>query len=568
MEVALGVSVTPTAIYLALTEGDHADGVTVDEDMIAVDAGTAPAEAAITAIQQARGAADAGGYRVASIGVTCSAQADAIVVGDALSEHRIGDVMLVSGFLAAAALTQTVGKALGYPCTALTYFEPGSMTLAVVDSATGAIGAVHRRRLPDDPSGVLAEAMTELALLETRPGGVHLVGAGVDIRAVKTQLEALTPLPVTVPEEPATALAQGAAVAAAHAPLFTMSTQALAYSRDPGTGAIDPDGLALRLASGGDTEDTALAYSALPDGGGHDDAAGPDGIRKRLTRTPVLIGSATAAIVVIASVALVVSLVLQIQPVAQLLPNVGSPEDNPQRPATPQTIQQPAPVVQPVPPPEAAPPVAPAPEVPAPQAPAPEPLAPQAPAPAPQAPPEPPAPRAVAPPAPALPAAPPPAEAAVPEPQAPAVPEAPAPAPVPLPIPIPVVVPQLPVPKPEPPTRNPPKKTRPSEPALDLPPVWQPKAPERPKTPKRPDPPKTPKQPEWQPSLPDWQPESPKAPKAPKAPKQPQWQPPKLPDWQPKSPDLGPKLPHWQPKAPSHQPKGPSLRLPDLKLPF
>ncbi|GAB4945950.1 hypothetical protein MAHJHV50_50790 [Mycobacterium avium subsp. hominissuis] len=40
-------------------------------------------------------------------------------------------------------------------------------------------------------------------------------------------------------EEPETALARGAALAAANAPLFASSTAALAYAQDPGTGAVD-----------------------------------------------------------------------------------------------------------------------------------------------------------------------------------------------------------------------------------------------------------------------------------------------------------------------------------------
>ena len=45
---------------------------------------------------------------------------------------------------------------------------------------------------------------------------------------------------VSAPEEPETALARGAALASANAPLFASSTAALAYAQDPGTGAVDP----------------------------------------------------------------------------------------------------------------------------------------------------------------------------------------------------------------------------------------------------------------------------------------------------------------------------------------
>ena len=61
-----------------------------------------------------------------------------------------------------------------------------------------------------------------------------MVGSGVDIAAIKPALESATSLNVSVPEEPETALARGAALASANAPLFASSTAALAYAQDPG----------------------------------------------------------------------------------------------------------------------------------------------------------------------------------------------------------------------------------------------------------------------------------------------------------------------------------------------
>ena len=75
---------------------------------------------------------------------------------------------------------------------------------------------------------------------ELAPGGVFVVGSGVDIASIKPALESATSLSVSAPEEPQTALARGAALASANAPLFASSTAALAYAQDPGTGMVDP----------------------------------------------------------------------------------------------------------------------------------------------------------------------------------------------------------------------------------------------------------------------------------------------------------------------------------------
>ena len=82
-----------------------------------------------------------------------------------------------------------------------------------------------------------------LEKLGSSAGGVFVIGSGVDIAPLKPHLEAATSLAVSVAEEPGTALARGAALASANAPLFVSSTAALAYSLDPGTGAVEPSSL-------------------------------------------------------------------------------------------------------------------------------------------------------------------------------------------------------------------------------------------------------------------------------------------------------------------------------------
>ena len=158
---------------------------------------------------------------------------------------------------------------------------------------------------------------------ELAPGGVFLVGSGVDIASIKPALESATSLSVSAPEEPQTALARGAALASANAPLFASSTAALAYAQDPGTGAVDPHALpeylsANAAATGDELGDGDLAYSAV----GDEDADSPtvvigapvrldDGhVRRRPT---LLLGSGLAVAGIAAVVALEIALAVGIR---------------------------------------------------------------------------------------------------------------------------------------------------------------------------------------------------------------------------------------------------------------
>ena len=246
--IVLGVSMTPTKVRMVLVEGESADGVTVDEDDFDVDTqrtarpGTAPHEVISAILGTREGAAD-GGYQLLSTGVTWTDHVEAAMLRDALISHKVENVMLVSAFMAAAALTQAVGDATNYARTALLFVEPYSATLAVVDTADGSVSEVRRRALADDEDQAVAELVdmaSSAEALETHPEGLVLVGSGVDIPLIKPVLEAATSLELSVPDEPEMALARGAALASANAPLFASSTAALAYALDPGTGEVDP----------------------------------------------------------------------------------------------------------------------------------------------------------------------------------------------------------------------------------------------------------------------------------------------------------------------------------------
>ncbi|WP_239645726.1 hypothetical protein, partial [Mycobacterium sp. UM_CSW] len=318
---------------MVLVEGENGDGATVDEDNFDVaaddDAATiTAADQVVSAILGTREGAAEGGYQLASTGVTFTDPIEAAALRDALAAHKVENVMLVSAFLAAAALAQTVGNQTNYARTALLYIEPETATLAVVDSADGSVTDVYRQALPSDDEAAVTQLASMVAgaeALEARPDAVFVMGSGIDIPMIKPALEAATTLPLTAPEEPDTALARGAALASANAPLFASSTAALAYAQDPGTGAIDPFAVAPGYFDMPATADAnALAYSAVADDfdeaytGEHATQLVGAGGRERGSFR--LLGSALAAFFVVGVTALVVSLAVAIRPTAGVQP--------------------------------------------------------------------------------------------------------------------------------------------------------------------------------------------------------------------------------------------------------
>lgn len=494
MNIVLGIAMAPSAVRMVLMEGENADGVTVDQDDFDIDAGAGNvSDQVVSAILGTRESAQEGGYQLSSTGVVVTDQSQARLLRGALADRRVRNVTLVSAFLAAAALAQAVGGAIGYARTALLFVQPDSATLAVVDSADGAITEVHRAILPADDD----QAMTELLALaaaadrmSSGPNGMFVVGSGVNVGMIKPKLAAATRLAVSAPEEPELALARGAALASAHTPLLDSSTSALAWARDPGTGVIDPDLAALGYVHVSDAPvdydataaEMALAYSAIgdddPDSGylSFPSGALPTIEHPAHRRRPLLLaGSALAALGVAGAATLVIALAVGIRPMAAqqpvplphvVVPAQQAPEPAPQvepsaPSAPPPAAPAPAPVAEPAPPPVAEPAPPPAAQPAPPSVQVPVPAVRQVPAPAPAAP-------APAP----VPEAPPPAPAPV----------APAPAPIPIPIPIllpapipaPIQAPAVPAPKPVTPPTAPKAPT--------LPPIFNPPTQSPPKT--------------------------------------------------------------------------------------
>ena len=327
MDIALGVSMTPTTVRMVLVEGEKADGVTVDHDVFDVTAteGTATSSAAeqvIAAVLGTKESADAGGHHLKSIGVTWSDHTDASALRDALAARGIDDVMLVSDGHAAAALAKAVGRAVGYDTTALLFIDRDTATLSVVQTDDGSVVKVLSRTLhSDDAMAVLTEMAAAVDAQDSPPQGMFIVGSGVDVSSVKAHLEHLVSLPVSAPDEPELALARGAALASANAPAFEATTVGLAYSQDPdGTTA----GAAYTGLSAAETQ-LAPVSGADPRAEASSDYAPETGAQPvEEGRKPfLLVGSALTSIFVVGVVALAISLAVSIRPTVDKRPSPG-----------------------------------------------------------------------------------------------------------------------------------------------------------------------------------------------------------------------------------------------------
>jgi uncharacterized membrane protein YgcG len=317
VEIVFGVSMTPTTVSIALVEGEKADGVIVESDVFEISATDSSATSnasdhVIAAILGTQEGAIAAGHHLVSTGVTWTDHAQAAVLREALVARGVDDVLLVSELHAAAALAQAVGRAVGYDKTALMFLERGTATLAVVETADGSVVKVLRQGLHSaDTIAVLTAMVTSLQAEESMPQGMFVVGAEVDVTAVKAHLQDLVAVPVIAPEEPELALARGAALASANAPRFDASTIGLAYSQVH-DGTTD---YPLVLA-----DDATFFLDANPFLDTDDIASESDDVTER-SKPFLLMGSSLTAIFAAGMAALAIAMAISIQPTADEVPD-------------------------------------------------------------------------------------------------------------------------------------------------------------------------------------------------------------------------------------------------------
>jgi putative ABC transport system ATP-binding protein len=274
----------PTTVRMVLVEGENADGVTVDQHNFDITTnGDTPAITApdqvISAILGTREDAAEVGNRVISTGVTWADPAEVAALREGLAARKVENVILVSAFLAAAALAQVVGKGTNYAHIALLFVAPDTATLAVINTADGSVADVRRRSLPHDDDAAVAELVEMIKgadEMDAHPEGVFVVGSGVDIPLIKSALEAATSLPVSAPEDAEMALARGAALASVNTPFFASSTAALAQAVGIATNCahtallfVEPDTATLAVINTADGSVSDVRRRFLP----HDDDA-------------------------------------------------------------------------------------------------------------------------------------------------------------------------------------------------------------------------------------------------------------------------------------------------------
>ncbi len=319
MDIALGVSVTPTTVHMVLVEGAKADGVTIETDAFdtsAVDGALTPSssEQVSAAILATHQSARSSGHELIACGVVIGEDMDVDEYRYSLAARGIEDVILVPELQAAAALAHAVGRAVGYSATGLLFLKPWAATLSVVQSANRSMRELSAHDLDaTDPLADLTGMLTCLTAHESNPQGLFIVGSGFDLASVKSPLEQAIPLPVIVPEEPAWALARGAALVAATVPHFDASTAGLAYTQDPdGAESV----VRTTLPTGPLATADAVTQLAAVDDGRSDPAdvgtAADDVLGRARALLPV--GNLAASIVVLAAVTLVMAFASTVEP--------------------------------------------------------------------------------------------------------------------------------------------------------------------------------------------------------------------------------------------------------------
>ncbi len=314
MDVVLGVSVTTAAVSMVLIEGEKADGVSVESatlDTVAVGGAVkaSPSEQISAAILATQRNALSNGHHLVATGVTWVDEQALETMSDSVAARDLHNVVLMTEQNAVGALAQTIGRALGYHTTAVILMNPDTATLSLVDSDDGSIVEVRTCSLNRAKATDFLPAMA--ASLETRSpraGGVFVVGSASWVTSVKSSLERLIPQPVIVPEEPELALARGAALAAANAPVAEASTCGLAYSQDP-------DELAPVKLADADTQAAPLDYIRSDDVMCSTHRGADPRVRVRADpRARMPIGSAAAAALVTGAVTVAMLVAANVSP--------------------------------------------------------------------------------------------------------------------------------------------------------------------------------------------------------------------------------------------------------------
>lgn len=324
MDVVLGVAVTGPVARLALA-GPGARGADVIDQSV-VDLEDDPVgKLTETVVGTNRLLADEN-HRLVGTRVCWSDDSRAGELRQALEDSGVSNVAVLSEPQAVAALMRAVGR----PGAALV-LDGATATLSVPSSAEDRDApptVLAKESLAGDATAAFDTMMAQLNARPDAPGEVYLVGASPELARVADQFRGESTMRVQVADDPAFALARGAAIAAAAQALSAGDATAMAP-------AVGPTGDETTVVPPPDVEEPQLAYSMTDDAGSFtgdeygaefdelDDFDETEAIPSRLSRRSLLVGNAVIAFAIIGFASLAAAVAIAVRPAASQQPVVG-----------------------------------------------------------------------------------------------------------------------------------------------------------------------------------------------------------------------------------------------------
>ncbi len=326
MDVVLGVAVTGDVARLALV-GPGAQGADVIDQSV-VDLEENPVgKLTETVVSTNRLLADEN-HRLVGTRVCWSDDPRAGQLRQALEDSGVSNVAVLSESQAVTALMRAAGRpgaALVMNDATATLLVPGSAddldappTVLATQPVAGG-----------DATATFNTMMAQLSARPDAPGDVYLVGASTELAQVADQFHDASTMRVQVADDPAFALARGAAIAAAaQTPLSAGDATAMA----PAAGLAGDE---TTVVPPPEVEEPQLAYSMAedaeplagdeygPEFDEYDDVDGTEAIPSRLRRRSLVVGNAVIAFAVVGFASLAAAVAIAVRPTASQQPVVG-----------------------------------------------------------------------------------------------------------------------------------------------------------------------------------------------------------------------------------------------------
>ncbi|WP_322858669.1 hypothetical protein U8D42_18485 [Mycobacterium europaeum] len=332
MDVVLGVAVTGPVARLALV-GPGARGADVIDQSVVNLEDNPVAKLTETVVGTNRLLADEN-HRLVGTRVCWSDDPRAGQLRQALEDSGVPNVEVLSQSQAVAALMRAAGR----PGAALV-MDDATATLSVPgapdDQGSPPTVLAGEPLAGGDATATFNTMMAQLSARPDAPGEVYLVGASPELAQVADQLRDASTMRVQLADEPAFAVARGAAMAALPAGDATAMAPALGLTGDETAMAPAPTGDETTVVPPPAAEEPQLAYSMADDaepfagdeyGPGFDEYDPVDeteAIPSRLSRRSLVVGNAVIAFAVIGFASLAAAIAIAVRPTASQQPVVG-----------------------------------------------------------------------------------------------------------------------------------------------------------------------------------------------------------------------------------------------------